>query len=98
MQLFRRICLWLSIVSGFLLLIGVISGWIYIWQPAAVGLAVCIAIGIGAVPALKSYQYTAWIIAAVVAGMIYPSAFLEWGNFDLRNKWVILIIVQMVMF
>jgi len=30
--------------------------------------------------------------------MIYPQAFLKWGNIDLRNKWLILIIVQMVMF
>jgi BASS family bile acid:Na+ symporter len=29
---------------------------------------------------------------------MYPSAFLKWGNFDLRDKWVILIIVQLVMF
>ena len=81
-----------------MLLAGLIGGWTTIWQSAAVGTTVCIAIGIGALPALESYQYTAWIIAAVVAGMIYPSAFLEWGDFDLRNKWVILIIVQMVMF
>ncbi|MCW9705268.1 bile acid:sodium symporter family protein [Aliifodinibius sp. 1BSP15-2V2] len=30
--------------------------------------------------------------------MIYPSAFLEWGSFDLRHPWVILIVVQLVMF
>src|SRR5699024_7596829 len=88
----------LSGIGILLLLAGLIGGWTTIWQSAAVGTTVCIAIGIGALPALESYQYTAWIIAAVVAGMIYPSAFLEWGDFDLRNKWVILIIVQMVMF
>jgi len=33
-----------------------------------------------------------------VGGMVYPDAFLHWGNFDLRNKWLILIIVQLVMF
>ena len=49
-------------------------------------------------PALKGYQYTAWIITAVVAGMIYPAAFLKWGDFDLRNKWLILLVVQLVMF
>ncbi|MEZ4904464.1 MAG: hypothetical protein R2822_23315 [Spirosomataceae bacterium] len=51
-------------------------------------MAVCMAIGMGAVPSLKGYQYTAWIIAAVVAGMIYPTAFTTWGDFDLRNKWL----------
>ena len=30
--------------------------------------------------------------------MVYPDAFLKWGDFDLRNKWLILIIIQLVMF
>ena len=61
---------------------------------AAVGLA----LGLGALPAWKGYQYTAWILAAVVAAMIYPSVFLRWGDFDLRNPWVVLVVVQLVMF
>src|SRR5687767_1364630 len=69
-----------------------------LWKPAAVALSVCFAVGIGVVPALKGYQYTAWIISAVVAGMIYPAAFISWGDFDLRNKWLILIVIQLVMF
>lgn len=69
-----------------------------LWQPVAVVGAVSLAIGLGAVRALKGYQFTAWILAAVVAAMLYPSAFLQWGNFDLRNKWLILIVVQLVMF
>jgi BASS family bile acid:Na+ symporter len=49
-------------------------------------------------PSLKGYQFTAWIIAAVTAAMLCPAAFLKWGNLDLRNKWLILIVVQLVMF
>src|SRR5215471_19723224 len=30
--------------------------------------------------------------------MIWPGAFLHWGDFDLRNKWLILVVVQLVMF
>jgi BASS family bile acid:Na+ symporter len=30
--------------------------------------------------------------------MMYPASFLHWGTFDLRNKWLILFVVQMVMF
>src|SRR5436190_8926523 len=30
--------------------------------------------------------------------MIFPRPFLRWGDFDLRNKWLILIVVQLVMF
>jgi bile acid:Na+ symporter, BASS family len=98
MKTFRKISLGLAGLSLILLLAGIISQQMNIWQPAAVGLSVFFAIGIGAIPALKGYQYTAWIITAVVAGMVYPAAFLKWGDFDLRNKWLILLVVQTVMF
>ena len=81
-----------------LLLIGFTIGDTLIWQPAAVALSVGLAIGIGAIPAIKGYQYTAWIISAVVAAMIYPAAFLTWGEFDLQNPWLVLVVVQFVMF
>ncbi|MDQ8197671.1 bile acid:sodium symporter family protein [Pelagicoccus enzymogenes] len=61
-------------------------------------LVALLAFGLGAVPSMKGYQYTAWIVAAVVGGMLYPDRFLHLGEFDLRNKWLILIIVQLVMF
>lgn len=98
MKSFRKVCLGLSGLSLILLLAGLISGQSNIWKPAAILFSVFIAIGIGSVKSLQGYQYTAWIITAVVAGMIYPSAFLKWGEFDLRNKWLILLVVQMVMF
>ncbi|WP_018629954.1 bile acid:sodium symporter family protein [Niabella aurantiaca] len=59
---------------------------------------ILLALGLGALPSMKGYQYTAWIIAAVVAGMIYPEAFTSWGSIDLRDKTLILVIVQLVMF
>ncbi|HEY4150921.1 MAG TPA: bile acid:sodium symporter family protein [Chitinophagaceae bacterium] len=98
MQTARKICLWLAVPAFIVLLVGIISRQGDLWQPAALGLSAFLAIGIGAVPALKGYQYTAWIITAVVAGMVYPAAFTHWGNFDLRNKWLILLVVQLVMF
>jgi len=57
-----------------------------------------VAIGVGHVKILSGYQYTFWIITAVCAGLIYPEFFLHVGDFDMRNKWLILIIIQMVMF
>lgn len=69
-----------------------------IWQPLAVLAAVALAIGLRFIPKLRGYQFTAWIIVAVVAGMIYPAQLLKVGDFDLRNKWLILFIVQAVMF
>lgn len=61
-------------------------------------MAISLAIGLGAVPSLKGYQYTAWIISAVVAGMIFPEAFKTWGGVNLRDKTLILVIIQLVMF
>jgi BASS family bile acid:Na+ symporter len=69
-----------------------------VWQPAAVIAILSFALGMGNIPSLKSFRYTAWIIVAVIVAMIYPSAFTHWGSIDLRNKWLILVIVQMVMF
>jgi BASS family bile acid:Na+ symporter len=80
------------------LLVGLLLQNAAIWQPAAVISAVSFALGMKSIPALRTYQYTAWIIVAVVAGMIYPAAFSHWGSFDLRNKWLILVIIQSVMF
>jgi len=98
MPLFRKICLMLSGPALLALIGGMLAGQPGIWQPAAVIAAVGLALGLGSVPTLKGYQYTAWIIAAVVAAMIYPANFLRLGDFDLRNKWVVLVVVQMVMF
>jgi BASS family bile acid:Na+ symporter len=66
--------------------------------PSGLALSVLLAFGLGAVPALRGYQYTAWIVAAIVAGMLYPENVLYWGDFDLRHPWLILVIVQLVMF
>lgn len=70
----------------------------HLWQPAAVIATVALAVGLRFVPKLRGYQFTAWIIAAVTAAMIYPSSFLKVGDFSLRDKWLLLIIVQLVMF
>ena len=69
-----------------------------VWQPVIVVLAVALAIGLRFVPKLRGYQFTAWILAAVTAGMIFPAPLLRIGDLDLRNKWLLLFIVQAVMF
>lgn len=94
----KKLPLLISGLSLAALLIGLLLQNAEIWQPAAVISAVSFALGMKAVPALRTYQYTAWIIVAVVAAMIYPAAFTKWGSFDLRNKWLILLIIQSVMF
>lgn len=69
-----------------------------IWQPLLVVLAVGLAVGLRFSKRFCGYQFTAWIIAAVTAAMIYPANILHVGDVDLRNKWLLLIIVQLVMF
>lgn len=95
---FRKLCLYLTGPALLAVIAGLALGQPGVWQPAAVVAAVALALGLGAVSTLQGYQYTAWIIAAVVAAMIYPATFLRVGDFDLRNKWMILVVVQLVMF
>ena len=98
MEKYQKYVLALGFASVVLLLVSFVFNLNDFVKPLAVVAAVALTIGIRSVSALKNYQYTAWIIVAIVCGMIYPSAFLSWGNFDLRNKWVILFVVQLVMF
>jgi bile acid:Na+ symporter, BASS family len=98
MKKINRICLIAGAVAMAILLIGIIMQQASIYKPFAIVAAINLAIGLGSVPSLKGYQYTAWIIVAVVAGIMFPAAFTKWGSFDLRNKWLILVIIQMVMF
>lgn len=95
---FRKLCLPLSALAVVGLIAGLLLGAPTLRSACAVIAAVALALGLGAVASLKSYQYTAWIIAAVVAAMIYPLAFRQWGPVELRNKWVVLVVVQTVMF
>jgi BASS family bile acid:Na+ symporter len=46
----------------------------------------------------KDYQFTAWIGIAFAAGMLFPQSFQKIGGLELRNPWLLLIIIQLVMF
>lgn len=94
----NRFFLFLLPVAVLVLIITAVTGHTDLAKACGVLSAISLAIGLGAVPALKGYRYTAWIIVAVVAGMCFPTAFTRWGDVDLRNKWLILVIIQLVMF
>jgi len=98
MKQFSIISLLISALAVIVLLAGIIMQNECIYKPSALVLSVSFAIGLGAIESLRGFRYTAWIIAAVVAGMLYPGAFTHWGSFDLRNKWLMLVIIQLVMF
>jgi BASS family bile acid:Na+ symporter len=84
------------------LLAAILPSWLMdkpaIWHPAAVIGMSAFAISLRFSKRFRGYQFTAWILAAVTAAMIYPAHILHVGGIDLRNKWLLLIIVQLVMF
>ena len=98
MKKIRQLFLILAIMGAATLGIGVLLLQPELYMPAALITAISLAIGLGAIASLKGYQYTAWIVAAVVAGMLYPAAFKSWGGINLRDKTLILVIIQFVMF
>jgi bile acid:Na+ symporter, BASS family len=94
----KKYFLYASALFAIALAIGIAMQQPVLYKPCALATAISLAIGLGAVPSLKGYQYTAWIISAVVAGMIFPDAFKNWGGVNLRDKTLILVIIQLVMF
>jgi len=69
-----------------------------VWHPTAVIGAVALAISLRFSKKFRGYQFTAWIIAVVALGMIYPARVLNVGGFDMKNKWMMLVMIQAVMF
>jgi BASS family bile acid:Na+ symporter len=108
MQAFRKTCLGISGIAVLAIIIGLAARSAALWQPAAVVSTVCLAFGLGASRVLRTYQFTVWIVAAVAAALIYPAFFLHVGPIDLplfhvdqinlRDKRIILAIMQIVMF
>ncbi len=98
MLLFRRLSLAAAALAAVVCVVGLMLGRPDVWQPAAVVASLGGAIGLGAIPALATYQFTAWILATVVCGLLYPHEVIHRGDVDLTNKWIRLVAVQMVMF
>jgi bile acid:Na+ symporter, BASS family len=98
MKQWSKIFLIISGIAAIVLLVGILLQQQLLYKPFALITAISLAIGLGSVTSLKGYQYTAWIISAVVAGMIFPEAFKNWGDINLRDKTLILVIIQLVMF
>lgn len=68
------------------------------WRFAIPAILIIGGICLGFNEKLKSFRYTVFILAAVACGLIFPDAFTHWGSFQLRNKWLLLFIIQLVMF
>ncbi len=68
------------------------------WQPALIWLLTAFAISLRFSKRFRGYQFTAWIVAVVVAATLYPEHILHVAGFDMRNRWAMLIAIQLVMF
>ncbi len=67
------------------------------WMPVcAVGGAVALAFGVSRHPRLKSFAFTAWVFAFVVAALVFPAAFGTWFGFRLDA--LIIPLIQVIMF
>jgi BASS family bile acid:Na+ symporter len=101
METIRKICLGASAAALVACAAGLALRSAAVWQPAAVLGFMALSVSLGAVPALRGYQFTAWIIAAVMAGTVYPSLFVMFGPGTRArpgNPWIIPLLVQLVMF
>lgn len=94
----KKYFLYVAALFAIVVIIAVVMQQPLVYKPFALVAAISLAIGLAAVPSLKGYQYTAWIISAVAAGMLFPEAFKSWGGINLRDKTLILVIIQLVMF
>jgi len=94
----RKYFLWLALAFFLITSFGLFQQIDFLWKITLILAFASLSVGIGHLKVLSGYQYTFWIITAVAAGLIFPDFFLHVGSFDMRNKWLILIIIQMVMF
>ncbi len=94
----RKYFLWLALAFSLITSFGLFQQMDSLWKTTLILAFASLSVGIGQIKVLSGYQYTFWIITAVCAGLLYPEFFLHVGSFDMRNKWLILIIIQMVMF
>lgn len=108
MQTLLKQCLFIAAAAVLVFACGMAIGHPVYWKTGAVLAPLALAIGLGGMPRLRMYQFTAWIVAAVVTALIFPSLFLTIGPIDLppfhfpevslRDKRIILAIMQLVMF
>ena len=103
MQAVRKIALGLFPIALLIALIAWVTGNEIIAKAAGAIAVVALPIGLGAIPLLRGYQFTAWIVAAVVCPLLFPHAFLnpqitETFSIRINHPWAVLIIIQLVMF
>ncbi len=94
----ERLCLVVSALALAAVVVGAATQHVQLWRGAAVWTAVSLALGIGAIPPLRSFRFTAWIIAAVVTAMLLPWVFQPFAPNSAAYKLLLLGLIQAVMF
>jgi BASS family bile acid:Na+ symporter len=94
----ERVCLAVSAVALLALVVGVAVGSPGLWRPAAIVGTVALAIGLGAVPALDTYRFTLWVVAAVTAAFLAPGVFRPFPPGSTPYRYLLLVMIQAVMF
>ena len=97
-----RLVRYCGLVAGAVGLVLAAVGWICTqttwWQAGIVLATAGGTVAMGLVPALVGFQFTAWIVTAVCVALVYPDRCLRLGNFELTHPWMLLAVIQVVMF
>ena len=95
---------WLKKIIAVTLLLGMLLlalGW---WQHSVTismtaGLLMMLAFCLGlSVPQWSGFRFTFWILIANIGAMLAPQWFQNIGEFSLTNSWLMLIVIQAIMF
>jgi BASS family bile acid:Na+ symporter len=95
---------WLKKIIAATLMLGLLIlalGW---WQHSALlssiaGFITMVACCMGmSVPDWSGYRFTFWILIANIGAMLAPQWFQNIGEFSLTNSWLMLIVIQAIMF
>lgn len=98
MNILERVCLAAAGVALVVALRGVATEDARLWQGALIVAATALAVGLGAVTSLRSFRFTAWIVAAVVAAIYTPQVFQPFDPESASYKLLLLLLIQAVMF
>ncbi len=92
---YLRLTSFILVVAGVAMGLMSVSG-IVPYQPAVILVLVSLALAVMSLEQIKGYSFTAWVLVCVGTAMLYPQAFVQWGDFKL--EWLIIPLTQLIMF
>ncbi|QDU90414.1 Sodium Bile acid symporter family protein [Pirellulimonas nuda] len=94
----ERVCLGGALLAVIGVAVGFATQNAELWRTSAICSAVAFAVGVVAIRSLRPFQFTAWIVAAVVAAMLAPWVFRPFPSDSANYKLLLLVLIQAVMF